>query len=64
LSGDEIAAALDAGATCARALLAAGLIDGAALRLCGETALVASRPVKARESLRVHDDRIESAAHA
>ena len=49
LSGDEIATALDAGATCARALLAAGLIDGAALRLCGETVLVASRPVKLRE---------------
>jgi ApbE superfamily uncharacterized protein (UPF0280 family) len=62
LSGDEIAAALDAGAACARALLAAGLIDGAALRLCGETALVVSRPVKLRESRRVHRDGIESAA--
>jgi ApbE superfamily uncharacterized protein (UPF0280 family) len=63
LSGDEVAAALDAGATCARALLAAGLIDGAALRLCGETVLVASRATKMRESRRVHQDRIESAAH-
>jgi ApbE superfamily uncharacterized protein (UPF0280 family) len=62
LSGDEIAAALDAGAACAQALLAAGLIDGAALRLCGETALVVSRPVKLRESRRVHRDGIESAA--
>jgi uncharacterized protein len=60
---DEIAMALDAGATCARVLLAAGLIDGAALRLCGETALVASPPVKVRESRGVHEDRIESAAH-
>jgi uncharacterized protein len=63
LSGDENAAALDAGTACARALLAAGLIDGATLRLCGETALVASRSVKPRESRKVHRDRIESAAH-
>jgi uncharacterized protein len=63
LSRDEIATALDAGATCARVLLAAGLIDGAVLRLCGETALVASPPVKVRESRGVHEDRIESAAH-
>jgi ApbE superfamily uncharacterized protein (UPF0280 family) len=63
LSRDEIATALDAGATCARVLLAPGLIDGAALRLCGETALVASPPIKAREPSRVHKDRIESAAH-
>ena len=63
LSGDEIAAALDAGAICARALLAAGLIDGAALRLCGETVSVAARPIELHESRRVHGDRIESAAH-
>ena len=49
LSGVEIAAALDAGAS-ARALLAAGLIDGAALRLYGETVLVGFR------------DRLEQAA--
>jgi ApbE superfamily uncharacterized protein (UPF0280 family) len=63
LSGDEIAVALDAGATCARALLAAGLIEGAALRLCSETAWVASRPIKPRQSREVHQDRMESAAH-
>jgi ApbE superfamily uncharacterized protein (UPF0280 family) len=63
LSDAEIADALEAGAGCARELLAAGLIDGAALRLCGETVLVASRPVKLRELRRVHRDRIESAAH-
>jgi ApbE superfamily uncharacterized protein (UPF0280 family) len=40
LSGPEIIAALDAGRACARLLLAAGLIDGAALRLQGETAVV------------------------
>jgi ApbE superfamily uncharacterized protein (UPF0280 family) len=63
LSGDEIAAALGTGAACARALLAAGLIDGAALRLCGETALVASRPSRVREPRGIHQDRMESALH-
>jgi uncharacterized protein len=41
LSDREIADALEAGAGCARKLLAAGLIDGAALRLQGETLVVA-----------------------
>jgi ApbE superfamily uncharacterized protein (UPF0280 family) len=41
LSGREIEAALEAGAACARKLLAAGLIDGAALRLQGEMSVVA-----------------------
>jgi ApbE superfamily uncharacterized protein (UPF0280 family) len=63
LSDAEIADALEAGAGCARALLAAGLIDSATLQLCGETVLVASRPIKLRASRRVHQDRIESAAH-
>jgi uncharacterized protein len=63
LAGDEIAAALGAGAACARALLAAGLIDGAALRLCGETVLVASRPSRVREPRGIHQDRMESALH-
>jgi uncharacterized protein len=40
LSGFEIEDALEAGAACARRLLAAGLIDGAALRLHGETVVV------------------------
>jgi ApbE superfamily uncharacterized protein (UPF0280 family) len=43
LSRREIGAALEAGAVCARQLLAAGLIDGAALRLHGDTVLVAAR---------------------
>jgi uncharacterized protein len=43
LSGCEIEAALEAGAGGARQLLAAGLIDGAALRLHGETVIVAAR---------------------
>ncbi len=45
LSGLEIAAALDAGAACARALLAAGLIEGAALHLQGEMSAVALKNI-------------------
>jgi uncharacterized protein len=63
LSGGEVAAALDAGAACARALLAAGLINGATLRLCGETVSAASRPISVREPRRVHQAGIESAVH-
>ncbi len=63
LSDGEIADALEAGAGRARTLLAAGLIEGATLRLYGETVSVASRPVKVRELRRVHQDRIESAVH-
>src|SRR5205823_7893425 len=40
LSESEIEQALETGADCARRLLAAGLIEGAALRLEGETLLV------------------------
>jgi ApbE superfamily uncharacterized protein (UPF0280 family) len=43
LSRDDIAVALDAGNECARRLLARRLINGAALRLQGETAIVALR---------------------
>lgn len=45
LSEFEIAAALDAGAACARALLAAGLIDGAALHLQGEMLVIALKNI-------------------
>jgi ApbE superfamily uncharacterized protein (UPF0280 family) len=45
LSPPELAAALDAGVTCAWALLAAGLIDGAALCLQGKTCAVALKHV-------------------
>jgi ApbE superfamily uncharacterized protein (UPF0280 family) len=46
LSGAEIEDALESGAACARTLLAAGLIDGAALRLHGETIVVATRAME------------------
>jgi uncharacterized protein len=63
LSPEEVSAALDAGAARAHALLAAGLIEGATLRLCGETVSVASRPVELRQSRGVHRDRMEGAVH-
>jgi ApbE superfamily uncharacterized protein (UPF0280 family) len=44
LSDSEIEGALESGTACARKLLAAGLIDGAALRLHGEMVVVAAKP--------------------
>jgi uncharacterized protein len=46
LSAGEIEDALEAGAACARKLLAAGLIDGAALRLHGEMIVVTTRAIE------------------
>jgi ApbE superfamily uncharacterized protein (UPF0280 family) len=57
LSESEIEWALQAGADCARRLLAAGLIEGAALRLKGETLLVGARSPRA---LRRHEDLIQA----
>jgi hypothetical protein len=65
LSGREIEAALDAGAASARALLAAGLIDGAALRLQGETVVVGTRAIGTLESETLfRTGMVESAMHA
>jgi ApbE superfamily uncharacterized protein (UPF0280 family) len=60
----EIGIALDAGALCARKLLAAGLIDGAALCLHGKLRIVAARAVEMPD-LRVphHSAAAESAMH-
>jgi ApbE superfamily uncharacterized protein (UPF0280 family) len=60
LSRGEIDDALQAGAACARKLLGRGLIDGAALRLCGETAVVTMPGTEIREA----KARAESAVHA
>ncbi|MDO8397806.1 MAG: UPF0280 family protein [Bradyrhizobium sp.] len=46
LSEAEIAAALEAGAACARRLLAMGLIDSAILRLHGESLVVAPKAIE------------------
>jgi len=47
LSAGEVEQALEAGAACARKLLAAGLIDGAALRLHGQSRIVALKCIGA-----------------
>jgi hypothetical protein len=65
LSAREIEAAQQAGAASARQLLAAGLIDGAALRLQGATLVVAAKGMGMAESETAFRSRmIESAIHA
>jgi ApbE superfamily uncharacterized protein (UPF0280 family) len=64
LSGREIEDALEAGADSARKLLAAGLIDGAALRLHGEMITVAARALEMPGSERAVQSAMESAMHA
>jgi ApbE superfamily uncharacterized protein (UPF0280 family) len=65
LSAREIADAVEAGAACARELLAAGWIDRAALRLRGETVIVAAREFETLGSETAARSRVlESAAHA
>jgi uncharacterized protein len=63
LSASDIEDALEAGAACARRLLAAGLIDGAALRLQGEMIVVAARALDARSQARLRSNATESAMH-
>ena len=64
LSGCEVEDALEAGADSARKLLAAGLIDGAALRLHGEMITVAARALEIPGSERAVQSAMESAMHA
>jgi hypothetical protein len=64
LSGHEIEDALEAGADRARKLLAAGLIDGAALRLHGEMIMVATRALGMPGSETALQRTMESAMHA
>ncbi len=64
LSADEIETALDAGATCARQVLAAGLIEGAALRLLGETAVVGAKAIGAQGSRAIHKAALRHLMHA
>jgi ApbE superfamily uncharacterized protein (UPF0280 family) len=64
LSAGEIEAALKSGAACARKLLAAGLIDGAALRLHGEMITVAARAIEmSNAQARLRGAVMESAMH-
>jgi hypothetical protein len=62
LSDGEIEAALAAGAHCARQLLVAGLIEGAALRLLGETVAVGTAGTQGSQA--GHTMTIESMMHA
>jgi uncharacterized protein len=64
LSDAEIEDALAAGARRARQLFAAGLIEGAALRLLGETILVGTIGMGSRVSHEIHGRVVESAVHA
>jgi uncharacterized protein len=64
LTEAEVEAALEAGAACAQKLLAAGLIEGAALRLLSET-LVVGTTGSATPALHAdHGSAVESAVHA
>jgi uncharacterized protein len=64
LTGHEIEDALESGAACARQLLAAGLIDGAALRLQGEMVVVSARAIDTfRSETPVYRGAMESAMH-
>lgn len=62
LTEPEIEAALEAGSRRARQLLAAGLIEGAALRLLGETVVVGTTGIAAPHPL--HRDQNQQAIHA
>jgi len=64
LSEQEIEDALETGSRCARKLLAAGLIEGAALRLSGETIVVGARVINAHMPQAIRGSASESLMHA
>ena len=64
LTNFEVEAALDAGARHGRALLAAGLIEGAALRLAGETVFLDARQSAPYPSQQIHRRGIQRAIYA
>ena len=63
LRGIEIEDALQTGVSRAQQLLAAGLIEGAALRLLGETAVVGATGIKAGALPAFHEGALERTAH-
>ena len=63
LGESEIDDALRAGVSRAQQLLAAGLIEGAALRLLGETAVVGATGIKAGALPAFHESALERIAH-
>ncbi|HEV2157563.1 UPF0280 family protein [Bradyrhizobium sp.] len=50
LSRNEIAAALESGAECARQLFDRGLIEGAVLRLCGDMLVIGTKDIEEQRS--------------
>jgi hypothetical protein len=65
LSPREIEAALEAGAACARDVLAEGLIEAAALRLQGKTIIVSAKAIgKPRPARPFQANAVEEPAHA
>jgi hypothetical protein len=64
LTEGEIEAALDAGDRRGRALLAAGLIEGAALRLAGETVILGARQSAPYPSQQIHRRGMQRAIYA
>ncbi len=50
LSQEEIAAALESGAECARQLFDRGLIEGAVLRLCGDMLVIGTKDIEEQRS--------------
>ncbi|XSC41796.1 UPF0280 family protein [Bradyrhizobium sp. RDT10] len=63
LRESEVDGALRAGVSRAQQLLVAGLIEGAALRLLGETAVVGATGIKAGALPAVHGSALERTAH-
>jgi uncharacterized protein len=63
LCDDEIEAALGAGASRAQQLFAAGLIEGAALRLLGETVVVGTADIATRALPSLHGSAIQGTMH-
>lgn len=61
LSHDEIAAALESGAECARQLFDRGLIEGAVLQLCGDMLVIGPKDIERREA---RPRQLENAVHA
>jgi uncharacterized protein len=55
LSDNEVESALDAGMNCARELLASGLIEGATLRLRGQTMVVGAKRNEIRQPESFHE---------
>ncbi|MCK1735419.1 UPF0280 family protein [Bradyrhizobium sp. 138] len=61
LSQNEIAAALESGAECARRLFDRGLIEGAVLQLCGDMLVIGPKDIERQEA---RPRQLETAVHA